>query len=300
MCGALFAFLAAFTIGAPSLRAEPPPPPTIQVYWCELETGPNAAVLNVNYRIDGPGALSSITWRVKYGSGWLDFLDVANLTAGQLIPAGTLIRKKVTQVIGPVTLTQPYHGLPYPENCSVIATTSSTGGAWVDPTVTRDASVPTPLPDDATPLPPSIDNPLHDPVGVIGCAYGLAPGHASGFMPQKGRSYLFARFRNLAATPLNQVVFRVPYGSGGFDFIDGGTFSPGVLISSAMYVAGQETTKLFRIDIPVQAIYQYLSLDEASNCTVVSARYADGTQWQNPYVGPTEPPLPTPIPTPPA
>ncbi len=293
MCGALFAFLAAFAFAAPSLRAQTAAPP-IHVYWCQLATAGGGATLNVNFRIDGSDALSSITWRVKYGSGWIDLIDT-----GTFAP-GVLIRKDVHNFASSVALTQPYVGMPYPENCAVIATASSSGQTWNDPTVTPNASIPIPLADDATSLPPSLDNQLHDPVGVIGCAYGLAPGHASGFLPQKGRSYLFVRFRNLAATPLNQVVFRVPYGSGGFDFIEGGTFSPGVLISSAIYVAGQKTTKLFRIDIPVQAIYAYLSLDEARNCTTVSARYADGTQWQNPYVGPTEPPLPTPIPTPPA
>jgi hypothetical protein len=110
---------------------------------------------------------------------------------------------------------------------------------------------------------------------------------------------LRVRFRNLSSQPIDRVVFRAPYLSGGFDFVDGGSFAPGVLIrSDFQYVFGQRAVGRLNRELPVATPVDYLSSDEdPSNCMTVSAHFADGTMWQNPDAGPTEPPLPTAPPT---
>ena len=50
----------------------------------------------------------------------------------------------------------------------------------------------------------------------------------------------------------------------------------------------QETVALFR-DLPIETPTSFISLDEPSGCTTVSARYGDGTMWESPVAGPTEP-----------
>jgi hypothetical protein len=96
--------------------------------------------------------------------------------------------------------------------------------------------------------------------------------------------------------PITRVVFRVPYASGGIDFTDGGIFEPGVLIKSDKR-PDEVMRKLSVDDLPILP-WPVTSLDEAQNCTTVNVQYADGTTWQNPTAGPTQPPFPTSIPDP--
>ena len=81
-----------------------------------------------------------------------------------------------------------------------------------------------------------------------------------------GLGVLRVRFRNLSDRPIDRVVFSAAYLSGGFDIIR---------------------------DLPIETPTSFISLDEPSGCTTVSARYGDGTMWESPVAGPTEPPLPT-------
>ncbi len=295
MCGALFAFLAAFVFAAPSLRAQTAAP-AIHVFSCQVTTEPHNAALTVRFRNDSNTTLTSILWRAKYGSGYIDFPDHGTF------PPGTVTVRDMS-LFWTVLVSSPikaeYIGLPFPENCSVIETKTADGAEWGTPSSpAQSLNIPTAPPDDATPIPASLDNPLHDPVGIIGCQYAVAVArqlYSTRVGGLRGRATLYVRFRNLASTPIARVVFRVPYASGGVDFVDTGAFAPGVFISSDRR-PDIPARKLSRDDLPLTMPWALTSLDDPQNCTTVNVQFSDGTMWQNPTVGPTEPPIPTTIP----
>lgn len=298
VCGALFALFATLGFAAPSLRAQTTPP-AIRVYSCKVASDSYNALLTVRFRNDSSTTFASILWRAKFGSGYLDFPD-----HGKFSPGATIVRQIPLFWwrfgSNPIKATGSYLGLPFPENCTIIESKAEDGSEWGTPSNPSDSdSVPTIAPDDATPVPASLDNPLRDPIGIIGCQYSIAVsmGAYAPYGKLRGRAGLYVRFRNLAQTPITRVVFRVPYASGGIDFDDGGVFAPGVLIKSARS-SGDNRPKLYRDDLPLTLPFAVTSLDEAQNCTTVNVQFADGTTWQNPTVGPTEPPLPTPMPSP--
>jgi hypothetical protein len=287
--GAFFAFLGLFAFAVGSLRAQQDAG-GVHVFSCTLVTKPGESDLAIYFRNDDAEPLTSITWRAKYGTGWID------ATTKGTFAQGVVIHK---ERLGPTdpSITQRFVSLDGPGNCRTIATTSASNKSWRDTTIPdQSIVVPTVPPDDATPVPHSIDNPFSDPIGVIGCHLSVLPGKPSGIGPKNGRGALFVRFRNLSTRPIDRVVFRAWYGSGGFDFIDGGAFAPGVLQTSTHYFLGLPTTNLGRVDLPIATPEEYASLDSPNNCATVSAHFVDGTTWQNPTTGATEPPVPTPVP----
>jgi hypothetical protein len=297
VCGALFAFLATtFAFAAPPLRAQTTAPashpfaPPIQVFSCRVSSDTHNALLTVRFRNDSRSTLASILWRAKYGSGYIDFPD-----RGKFSPGATVVRRipLFWRLFGSDPLKHGYAGFPFPENCTIIETKTDDGAEWGTPSNASDSvSIPTIPPDDATPIPASLDNAEHNPIGIIGCQYGVEDWRGYGSNGElRGHAMLYVRFRNLSTTAITRVTFRVPYASGGIDFVDGGLFAPGVLIKSDKR-ADEVMRKLSRDDLPLFP-WAITSLDEAQNCTTVNVQFADGTTWQNPTVGPTQPPLPT-------
>lgn len=293
ICGALFAFLAAVVVATPALRAETPKP-NIHVFSCTLSTEPHNALLTVRFRNDSTTTLSSILWRVKYGSGYIDFPDHGTFAPGAVTVRDRSLFWSLLQGKNPIKAS--YAGLPFPENCAIIETKTAEGAEWGTPSAPDQAfSVPTALPDDATPIPASFDNPLRDPIGIIGCQYAVGVGRLTPAGTVRGRAELYVRFRNLSQISITRVVFRVPYASSAVDFVEGGTFAPGVFVASDRR-PDIEPRKLSRDDLPMTLPWLLTSLDEPQNCTTVNVQYADGTTWQNPTAGPTTPPLPSTIP----
>ena len=111
---------------------------------------------------------------------------------------------------------------------------------------------------------------------------------------------LGVRFLNLSSVTIDRVVFRASYLNGGIDFVDAGRFSPHTLISvpATRNYLGQPTIGQLIRDLPATTSFDYYDLDDdPRNCATVRVHFADGTVWQNPDIGPTEPPLPTAPPT---
>jgi hypothetical protein len=98
-------------------------------------------------------------------------------------------------------------------NCSVADVQSAAGTEWQAPGFSARLlySIPTPRPDDVTPLPANIDNPTHDPVGIVGCVAEVDRGRTRGIGRKNGVALLGVRFRNLSSEPIDQIVFRVWY-----------------------------------------------------------------------------------------
>lgn len=289
MCGTLFAFLATLAFTAPPVRAQIFAP-AIHVFSCQVSSDTHNALLTVRFRNDSSATLASILWRAKYGSGYIDFPD-----RGKFSPGATVKRQipLFWRFLASDPLKHGYQGFPFPENCSIIETKTEDGAEWGTPSTASDSvSIPTVAPDDATPIPATLDNPLRNPVGIISCQY--AAGDWAGYLQTgklRGHAMLYVRFRNLASTSITRVVFRVPYASSGIDFVDGGTFSPGVLVKSDKR-PDLEMRKLSRDDLP-RLPWAITSLDEAQNCMTVTVQFSDGTSWQNPTIDPMPAPLPT-------
>jgi hypothetical protein len=56
------------------LRAQTSAPP-MHVISCVVASGQNRAEMEVAFRNDSSEELTSIVWRARYGSGWIDFID---------------------------------------------------------------------------------------------------------------------------------------------------------------------------------------------------------------------------------
>ena len=266
--------------------------PKITVSSCIIGAGGNGRLgVEIGFRNDSTETLKSLTWRAAIAGGSMDFADDNGIEPG-VAATHILYQRRI--------IASKAYYLNDATNCWLVRTQTSDGREWKSPDFGESNHWPTLFPsqrpDDAPPVPATIDNPTHDPVGIVSCFYYLS---GPIFFRKLGSGTLVVRFRNLAPQALEQVVFRAPYLSGGFDFIDGGTFSPGVLISSDRYVNGVRLLgrKLTR-DLPADLPGEYATFtDKPENCETVSARFADGSVWQNPSAGPTEPPMPTPPPT---
>jgi hypothetical protein len=252
--------------------------------------------LRIGFRNDTTGELAEIVWRVRFGGAWVDFRDRGPFAPGMTV-THTLNAPLLTDRIGRFE--------DAINNCSVADVQSAAGTEWQAPGFSARLlySIPTPRPDDVTPLPANIDNPTHDPVGIVGCVAEVDRGRTRGIGRKNGVALLGVRFRNLSSEPIDQIVFRVWYLSGGVDFIEGGIFSPGTLISSPAIqhpILGPPAVlgHLSRLDLPVTTPVDFIDTDDdPNNCATVRVHFVDGTVWQNPGIGPTEPPLPTAPPT---
>ena len=255
--------------------------PLVAVHSCILGlNAKNIMGVSVTFVNNGPEPLTTIAWRVRIDNGWVDIFDHRRAATGQELTHTVYSRVFVWGAL--------YRDDP--TMCSAVETISARDAEWSAPGFSTQHSVSklTKRPDDATPVPASIDNPARDPVGIVACEFSVWRRHG----------VLEVRFRNLAATTIDRVVFRGAYMSGGFDFTFGGSFAPGVLISSnGHYVGAPLLGRLTRI-LPVDVPFDYDTLSDApSNCTTISVHFVDGSEWHNPVAGPTEPPMPTAPPT---
>jgi hypothetical protein len=263
--------------------------PTIQVLSCVVASDQHRAEMEIAFRNDSSEELTSIVWRARYGSGWIDFTDRGGALPGSVVKHRLRDEARVSRA----AIDESYYSSGR-ENCSAVESRAKSGATWRDASAPSEAArIPAREADDAAPIPATIDNPLRDPIGIIGCKLIVAAGRPHGIGRKTGAGVLWIRFRNLSAKPIDRLVIRAAYESGAVDFIFGGTFAPNVLVSSDQYVFGKKMNRLMR-DLSVATPTDYTSLDEPGNCTIVGARYGDGTLWQNPTVSPTEPPLPAP------
>lgn len=246
--------------------------------------------LEITFKNASADAYTSIVWRARVGRGWLDFDDSGDFAAGQL--ERRVIYWRNASFVG------VYNDSA---DCSAVAVQTNTGVQWKAPGVslTPPYLMPTPRPDNATPVPSTIDNAMGDPIGIVSCAVDIEAGRTHGLGRKAGFGVLRVRFRNLSSHVVDKVVFRAAYLSGGVDFTYGGRFAPGALMSSDQHVLGTRIPGGHLMeDLPVSSPVSYDSFDDdPSNCATVSAHYEDGTVWQNPSMGPTQPPLPTASPT---
>ena len=246
--------------------------------------------MEVTFKNASASEYTSITWRASLARGWIDLRDTGDFAPGQTV-------KRVVYFRGGVL------GGYYDDRsaCSAVATQTSNGVQWTAPgvTLTPEYFLPTPLPKDAPPVPASIENATGDPVGIVSCRVDIEAGRTHGLGRKAGFGVLMVRFENLSSRTIDQVVFRAAYLSGGIDFTYGGHFAPNALVSSDEYVLGNHIPGGHLMEnLPVSTPVSYVSLDDRpNNCTAVSAKYDDGTVWQNPNAGPTQPPLPTAPPT---
>jgi hypothetical protein len=284
----LAGFLASLSIGA-AVSADPDAPP-VTILSCQIgATADERPAMTIEFRNEGSQQLARIIWRARVADGWLDFTDDAGAAPG------VTVRRTLSWKVGVL----PGYYSNDVDDCRAFAAQAIDGTQWGD-LAAPDHFLETPRPDDATPVPASMDNPSKDPIGIVSCIASFDKGRTHGIGRKDGTALLGIRFRNLSSQTIDRIVFRVWYLSGGFDFIDGGSFAPHTLISSPELrrMLGQVVQGRLVRDLPATTPADYYDLsDNPSNCIAVSAHYVDGSSWQNPDVGPTEPPLPTAPPT---
>lgn len=268
------------------LQGQTPASP-VHVASCRVQSGEThlgthdfEATLLVRFENTSSEDLKRIVWRAKYADQWLTFVDDGTFSATQQIDQLLLLHHHHRSGIwaGNRILFQDYTSTNEPENCQVAETTSQSGKIWS----TSDPApppfvLPTTPPKSAEPVPATLENPLHQPVGVFTCMAS---------MPGDKHINLLVRFGDLAAQEIEDIIFRVPYGSGAFDFDAGGSFAPGISI----------TKRLDAIVPAVHALGDIQTLERPNSCAVVKARFADGTTWQNSALPAVPPPYPTPPP----
>lgn len=308
MVRTLFAVVltAAFFAQLPEHGAAAPESPAVHVYSCQVLSGgviPQSDEIGLAVRFENlSGApLSSIVWRAKYGTAYIDFIDdgtfspqvridnfllfeagkrkfnwlgavgdAAALAVGAYPPAGNLWNAP--------SMFGPYASYSDPENCAVVRTVSYDGTLWTNPAVAGQQPFvfPSPSPKPSGTPAPSPTPFVSGPVEISDCEYQVA-----------GKAFLTVRFANTAARAATHVVFRVPYKDSGIDFSDQGKFSQGVAISHSLK---QTLPPAFD-----QTLFAPLQVN-FSDCAVVNVQYDDGSTWQNPAMPPTAAPLPTPPP----
>jgi hypothetical protein len=259
----------------PSPSDERSGPPPIRVEHCLL--GFQGFVYNfaVWFSLDGPNAFKSLTWRIRVrGGGWVDLKTTRAVQPGQ---ADEILERFTMNTNSPA-----YISLDDPSACTLIGAVTGDGQTWTDPSaLPPPISLPTRAPNDATPIPATVDNATHDPIGIIGCNV-----HVHGPLDYYRAADLEVRFKNVSSKVIDQITFRAFDGSGGVDFVKQGSYSPGVFVLTSAY----------RQRLP-DAGAPYESLELADSCAAISATYADGTVWQAPDAGPTSIPTCSPLDT---
>lgn len=284
----LAGFLTSLSICAAVNAASGAPPVTILSCQIGANTDERPA-MTVEFRNESAQQLTRIVWRARVAEGWLDFPDDAGAAPG------VTVRRTLSWKVG--LLPGYYSGNV--DDCRAIAGQSVDGTHWGDLDA-PDHFVETPRPDDATPVPASIDNATKDPIGIVSCIAFFERGRTHGIGRKNGAAILGVRFLNLSSVTIDRVVFRASYLDGGVDFVDAGRFSPHALISvpATRNYFGQRVVGQLISDLPATTTFDYYDLDDdPRNCTTVSAHFVDGSVWQNPDVGPTTPPMPTAPPT---
>ena len=268
LCGAV---ASATTVSAPSLR----------VINCGMDVfgygGPNvtSALMEIRFENLSAETLTSITWRITTEAGTLDFVDV-----GRFDPHVTITHRfrRLHGFWSRISLE-----VNDPTSCSAIRTVTKSGDIWTDAAVAPATFFVPPVPQDTSvTTPATFDNPTHNPIGIVSCEFTILP-H---ILTKPPRAYGHVYFRNLSQKAIVHITFRAFFGSAGMDFQQNGTFSPNVLVN---------TGDMTRYDLPANVVKDYLDLDSPLSCATVSATYLGGSVWQNPDIGPTEPPFPEPV-----
>jgi hypothetical protein len=285
-----------------------PKAPNIHVYSCQVVSGTllpqnDEIGLAVRFMNNSSDTLSSIVWRAKYRSTWVDFIDDGTFSPATRIDNYVLFEAGTTHFnwLGAVTdvlalavhapanqpvMNSPNMFVPYvsyddPQNCGVVRTISDDGTLWINPDLVAQKPFvfPSPAPSvspsaepSATPspvAPPSI------PIDVTSCSPAIG-----------GEGELGVRFTNLMKQAAKRVVFRIPYKDSAIDFTDEGTFSQNVAIMHGLKRSLPD--ELRRV--------AYVPFADPSLCNVVTVQYEDGTTWQNPQLSASPAPLPAPVP----
>lgn len=282
------------------------PQPGIHVYSCQVLSGgmlPQQDEIGLAVRFENTSAapLSSIVWRAKYGSTYVDFIDDGTFSPQTRIDNFLLFEagKRKFNWLGAVgdaaaiavgayppvstvwnapVMFGPFAGYTDPENCSIVRATAADGSLWVNPALVSQQPFvfPSPSPKPSGTPAPTPTPFVSGPMEIGDCEFEIA-----------GKGFLSVHFTNTAQRTATHVVFRVPYRDSSMDFADDGRFSQNVAVSHALKEslppAFNETWYK-----PLQANF--------SDCAVVNVRFDDGTQWQNPATPATAAPLPTPPP----
>jgi hypothetical protein len=291
----------------------PPEPPKIHIYSCQVLSGLRASLaedevgLAVRFENDSPDPLSSIVWRAKYGPYDVDFIDDGTFASGTRIDNFVAYERGKTlfnsgaalQDIAAILLRVPsaadrkawvpsitlgtFASTEDPANCAIVRATFAGGDTWVNSALSQ-AVAPFPVPT-ATPKPargaspapsptPDPPSPPGPPVTLKGCVLEVT-----------GRPILYVKFHNVSAATFDRVIVRVPYSGSSVDFVDQGSYAPGVTVTHTLKGTPDS---VFRS--------RMYFMGEPDACDIVSVHFADNTTWQNPDVDASMPPLPTPVP----
>lgn len=280
--GGLLLLVLVLSIVAAPIRAEPAPP-QIKLSSCVvMATGEGflssiAADMRVRFENRSGDTLKTIVWRANTPVGTIDFTDRGTFSPNVSIYRVATHRGR-NAIVHRFTLNRIAFDLMGPGLCSVIETINAAGETWKAPGIAPAAIDVPPVPQDwYPPVPATYDNPAHNPVGIMSCQFNLGGGRAWGYI----------RFRNLSPRTIDRITFRVFFGEAGLDFVNHGSFAPGATVR-----AGDMTRK----DLPPNTYQEYTTLERPETCLAVNAQFADGTLWQNPNAGPTEPPFPVGVP----
>jgi hypothetical protein len=289
------------TMAPPGGVRAAPAPPQIHVFSCQVMSGSlvprkDDVGLAVRFRNDGPDTLSSIVWRAKYGEGTVDFIDDGTFSrdiridnfvlaeqgsshfnwGGLALNALALVGRGVpTASMTTTNLVLPqYVSTSDPENCSILRATFEGGETWVNPELGQRTTMLTAR----TPVP------VPSSTAVVAQTDALEPfqfSHCS--LIVQLRSIAEVAFRNVSTRVADRVVIRARFGKSGIDFVDQGTFAPDALIKHSLKKPPSDDLREL----------SYYSLDDPRDCAVVSAHFADGSQWLNPSIDATPGPPPT-------
>ncbi|HUA09979.1 MAG TPA: hypothetical protein VMA98_12005 [Candidatus Acidoferrales bacterium] len=275
----------------------------MQIFSCQIFSGSPPLPLDdelglaVRFKNDSPDELTSIVWRTFYGPVPVDFIDDGSFAPQAQIDNYLLYERgsshlNVTSVLLDalsLALTHghaasaaslvttnlalpPHAGTEDPGNCTIVRATYASGALWTNPALPQSIDLmPTPSPRPTATAAPNT------PLIVDDCTLILFGGK---------KALLQVRFRNQMRQPIEKITFRAQYEASGLDFTDRGRFLRDASITHTLELALPDALRS----------RMYRSFDDPNRCAPANIRYADGEQWQNPYLSATPGPLPTPIP----
>lgn len=277
-----------FAIAPSHAGIDPADEPGIHVVSCQVVSGllvprANEIGLAVRFRNTGMNDLSTIVWRAKYGTGWIDFTGDGTYSPSTRIDnylvyeSGTahfnwgaaaiaVAARDPFAYKGPVTPVQfaPYASTSDPSNCQVVRTVTENGAVWNNPALDSDhVHLPSP--------PPARSR--TGPVTFTHCRLNT-----------KGGPHLEVTFYNDEMhKTAKRITIRAQIAGGAVDFSDAGTFSPSIPIEHNLRAA-----------IPAPLPF-YVTFDNPDLCRAEAVQYTDGSAWSDPQLAPPLPP-PSPVP----
>jgi hypothetical protein len=118
-------------LGAGPLNAQSALPP-VRVLSCKVVSQPGTASIEITYRNVSPTDVTSIDWRARYGSGWIDFADAGPVAAG----ASTSRRLTVKNH----SIGEEYYSFGR-DDCAAISVRIKDGATWTLPGVPGDTMI---------------------------------------------------------------------------------------------------------------------------------------------------------------